>query len=42
MKVDDAIRLVSFMDYVAGYIGLEQRTLQPLDDPFGTRLPPMS
>jgi len=42
MKVDDAIRLVSFMDYDPGYIGLEQRTLQLLDDPFGTRLPPMS
>jgi hypothetical protein len=27
--------LVSFMDY--GYIELEQRTLQPLDNPFGPK-----
>ena len=25
-----------------GYIDLEQKTLQPLDNPFGTRLLPMS
>jgi len=24
-----------------GYFDLEQKTLQPLDDPFGTRLSPM-
>ena len=41
-EVDDAIWLVSFMDYHLGYIDLEQRTLQPLDNPFGTRLLPMS
>ena len=41
-EVDDAIWLVSFMDYDLGYIDLEQRTLQPLDNPFGTRLLPMS
>lgn len=41
-EVDDAIWLVSFMHYDLGYIDLEQRTLQPLDNPFGTRLLPMS
>jgi transposase InsO family protein len=41
-EVDDAIWLVSFMTYDLGYIDLEQRTLQPLDNPFGTRLLPMS
>jgi transposase InsO family protein len=37
-EVDDGIWLVSFMDYDLGYIDLEQRTLQPLDNPFGPRL----
>lgn len=41
-EIDDAIWLVSFMTYDLGYIDLEQRTLQPLDNPFGTRLLPMS
>jgi transposase InsO family protein len=41
-EVDDGIWLVSFMRYDLGYIDLEQRTLQPLDNPFGTRLSPMS
>ncbi len=41
-KVDDGIWLVSFMHYDLGYIDLEQRTLQPLDKPFGPRLSPMS
>lgn len=41
-EVDHAIWLVSFMSYHLGYIDLEQRTLQPLDNPFGTRLLPMS
>ena len=40
--VDDAIWLVSFLNYDLGYIDLEQRTLQPLDNPFGTRLLLMS
>jgi len=34
--------LVSFMHYDLGYFDLEQKTLQPLDNPFGTRLSPMS
>jgi transposase InsO family protein len=41
-EVDDAIWLVSFMHYDLGYIDLEQKTLQPLDNPFGPRLSPMS
>jgi transposase InsO family protein len=41
-EVDDGIWLVSFMHYDLGYFDLEQKTLQPLDNPFGTRLPPMS
>jgi transposase InsO family protein len=41
-EVDDGIWLVSFMHYNLGYIDLEQKTLQPLDNPFGPRLSPMS
>ena len=41
-EVDDGIWLVSFMEYDLGYIDLEQKTLQPLDNPFGPRLLPMS
>jgi hypothetical protein len=41
-EVDEAIWLVSFMHYDLGYIDLEQRTLQTIDNPFGTRLSPMS
>jgi len=41
-EVDDGIWLVSFLHYDLGYIDLEQRTLQPLDNPFGPRLSPMS
>jgi transposase InsO family protein len=41
-EVDDAIWLVSFMHYDLGYIDLEQKTLQPLDNPFGPGLSPMS
>ena len=33
---------MSFMQYDLGYFDLEQKTLQPLDNPFGTRLSPMS
>lgn len=40
-EVDEGIWLVSFMHYDLGYVDLEQRTLQPLDNPFGTRLSPM-
>jgi hypothetical protein len=41
-EVDDGIWIVSFMHYDLGYIDLEQKTLQPLDNPFGPRLLPMS
>ena len=41
-EVDEGIWLVSFMLYDLGYVDLEQKTLQPLDNPFGSRLSPMS
>ncbi len=46
-EVEDGIWLVSFMHddlgYIdLGYIDLEQKTLQPIDNPFGPRLLPMS
>jgi transposase InsO family protein len=37
-EVDDGIWLVSFMKYDLGYVDLEQKSLQPLDNPFGPRL----
>lgn len=39
--VDDGIWLVTFRTYDLGYINLEQKTLQPIDSPFGPRLSPM-
>ena len=36
------LNLVSFLHYDLGYFDLEQKTLQPLDNPLGTRLSPMS
>src|SRR6185369_3899288 len=41
-EVDEGIWLVSFMHYDLGFIDLEQKTLQPLDNPFGPRLSPKS
>src|SRR5688572_11026502 len=41
-EVDEGIWLVSFMHYDLGFIDLEQRTLQPTDNPFGPRVSPMS
>jgi transposase InsO family protein len=41
-EVDEGIWLVSFMHYDLGFFDLEQKTLQPLDNPFGARLSPMS
>ena len=41
-EVDDGIWLVSFMHHDLGYIDLEQKTLQTIDNPFGTRVLPMS
>jgi transposase InsO family protein len=37
-EVDDGIWLVTFMDYDLGYIDLEEKTLQPLENPFGPRV----
>ncbi len=33
-EVDDVIGLVSFLDYDPGYIDLEQRTVQTIDNPY--------
>lgn len=41
-EVDDGIWLISFMHYDLGYIDLEQKTLQTIDNPFGTKVSPMS
>jgi hypothetical protein len=41
-EVDEGIWLVSFMHYDLGYIDLEQRTLQPTDNPLGPGVSPMS
>jgi transposase InsO family protein len=41
-EVDDGIWLVSFMHYDLGYVDLEERTLQPLENPFGPKVLPMS
>jgi len=41
-EVDSGIWLVSFMQYDLGYIDLEEKTLQPLDNPFGPQVSPMS
>jgi transposase InsO family protein len=41
-EVETGIWLVSFMDYDLGYIDLEEKTLQPLENPFGPKVSPMS
>ncbi|HEX3685591.1 MAG TPA: hypothetical protein VHU83_23860 [Bryobacteraceae bacterium] len=41
-EVDHRIWLVSFMEYDLGYIDLEEKSLQPLDNPFGPKALPMS
>ncbi len=41
-EVDDGVWIVSFMRYDLGFIDLEQRTLQPLDNPFGPGVSPIS
>jgi hypothetical protein len=41
-EVDDGIWLVSSMHYDLGYIDLEQKTLQPSDNAFGSRLSAIS
>ena len=41
-EVDSGIWLVSFMDYDLGYVDLEEKTLQTLENPFGPKVLPMS
>ena len=41
-EADNGIWLLSFITYDLGYVDLEQRTLQTIDNPFGARLSPMS
>jgi len=40
--VHDDIWLVSFMDYDLGYFDLETRVLEPLENPVGPKVLPMS
>jgi putative transposase len=40
--VHDDIWLVSFMDYDLGYFDPETRVLEPLENPFGPKVLPMS
>jgi putative transposase len=42
IEVHDDIWLVSFMDYDLGYFDLETRVLEPLENPFGPKVLPMS
>lgn len=37
-EVDDGIWLVSFMKYDLGYVDLEEKSLQPLENPFGSKV----
>jgi transposase InsO family protein len=37
-EVEDGIWLVSFMSYDLGYVDLEEKTLQPLENPFGLKV----
>ena len=41
-EIDDGIWLVSFMSYDLGYVDLEEKTLQPVHNPFGPKVSPMS
>jgi putative transposase len=41
-EVHDDIWMVSFMDYDLGYFDLETRVLEPLENPFGPKVLPMS
>ena len=34
-EVDENTWLVSFMEYDLGYVDLEEKSLQPLENPFG-------
>lgn len=37
-EVDEGIWLVSFMQYDLGYVDLEEKSLQPLENPFGAKV----
>jgi hypothetical protein len=41
-EAETRIWLVSFMDYDLGYIDLEEKILQPLENPFGPTVSTMS
>ena len=41
-QVEDRLWLVSFMDYDLGYFDDTECRLEPLDNPFGSKLLPMS
>ena len=41
-ELDEGIWLVCFVHCDLGYFDLEQKSLQPTDNPFGTRSSPMS
>jgi putative transposase len=41
-QVDEHIWLVSFMDYDLGYFNHETCRLEPIENPFGTKVLPMS
>ncbi len=41
-EVDEGFGSSASCSYDLGYIDLEQKTLQPVDNPFGPRLSPMS
>lgn len=41
-EVNEGIWLVSFMKYDLGYFDLEARRVEPIDNPFGAKLSPMS
>ena len=41
-EVEDGIWLVTFMHYDLGYVDLEERVLQPLNNPFNELLLPIS
>jgi hypothetical protein len=41
-QTDDHIWLVTFMDYDFGYFDDETCQLEPIDNPFGSKLLPMS
>jgi hypothetical protein len=41
-RAGEGIWLISYMSYDLGFADLPQKTLQPLGNPFGPRLPPMS